>query len=457
MGKLWGGRFKKSLDDSAMKLSYSFHFDKQLLPYDIQTNSAHVKALCKAGLFTEEERDLVLNCLSQLDYDSVIESSETFPDEDVHSYVERWVTEKLGDLGKRMHTGKSRNDQVATDMRLYMKDNIRETKQLIRKLMQEIYNIAVVSMDIQLPGFTHLQNAQPVLLSHHLLAFFEKFNRDYERFSNCMESVDYCPLGAGALAGNNYQIDRDFVCKELGFKRPTLNSMDTVSDRDYIIDYCSASATLMTHMSGWCEEIVLWASPLINFVKIGDDFTTGSSLMPQKKNPDMAELIRGKSSRVFGNLMTMLALVKSLPLTYNRDLQEDKEPLFDTVKTVQESLDCFTKMVAGLTFNSQTMAAALGKGYVLATDLADYMVQKGIPFREAHELTGKIVTYAIDNDKQLEDLDLKEFKQFTHMIQDDIKEYLTIDAAIKSKNVFGGTANNQVEERLNEIKETFKW
>ncbi|MEK7299045.1 MAG: argininosuccinate lyase [Candidatus Margulisiibacteriota bacterium] len=459
MAKLWGGRFAEELDADAVQLSYSLRYDRCLFPYDIRTNRAYAKGLMQVGILSADEFrriDAALAALAQR-YDDGDKTLFSGPDEDVHSVVERLVTEALGNIGKKMHTGKSRNDQVATDVRLFVKDHVQRIEVDISQLQYVLYRQAVDYETVIFPGFTHFQPAQPVLLAHHFLAYFEKFERDRVRMGAVLRAADVCPLGSGALAGNSFGIDRHSLATELGFASITNNSMDAVSDRDFILDFLSAASVLMAHLSGFCEEIVLWTSPVVGIASLGDAFTTGSSLMPQKKNSDMAELIRGKSGRVTGHLVGLLQVIKGLPLTYNRDLQEDKEPLLDTVSTVSASLRTFRKMLTTLRFDEQAIANMLKKGYMNATDFADYLVRKGVPFREAHELTGKVVRYAISVGKGLEDLALSDFQRFSSRIEADVFEALTMESVIRAKAVWGGTAFSEVQKQLSYIKEHHPW
>ncbi len=456
--KLWGGRFRESLDSEARAFSFSFHIDRRLFVYDVRVNMAHTKALNKAGVLSDSESNQLVACLTSLlsRYDRH-DATLFGDDEDVHSCVERLVTESLGDLGKKMHTGKSRNDQVVTDVRLFVKDQARVIIKAVDGVLKSLWMLADAHQQVIFPGFTHFQPAQPVLLAHHFLAYFEQFSRDRARFEGVLGSADVCPLGSGALAGNNYGLDRLFIAQELGFASVTRNSMDAVSDRDFLLELCSASSIAMTHMSRLCEELILWSSPLLGFVTIGDAFTTGSSLMPQKKNPDIAELIRGKSGRVLGHFTALQHIIKALPLTYNRDLQEDKEILFDVSDTVLDSLNCLSKMLTTLKFNTEAIDASLKKGYLLATDFADYLVKKGVPFRQAHDITGAVVLYAIEQKKNLEDLQIDEFHRFSNRVESDVFDALTLKSAIAKKDLIGGTAFDQVKSQLKRIQETFDW
>ena len=457
MAQLWGGRFRKPLDPDAVTLSYSLHVDQRLFLYDLKTNLAYAKALQKVGLLEAEEVTKLSTLFTDLGKRFEQGDTSLFQnDEDVHSAVERLATEALGDTGKKIHTGKSRNDQVITDVRLYVKDHLQQGINSVQALLHCLVSLAQEHKQTVFPGLTHFQPAQPVLLAHHLLAYAEQFLRDKTRLQDTLKRMDYCPLGSGALAGNSVGIDREFLAKELGFAGITRNSMDTVSDRDFIIESCSALAMCMSHMSRLCEELVLWSSPLLGFASIGDEFTTGSSLMPQKKNPDMAELIRGKSGRVIGNLMGIHHVIKALPLTYNRDLQEDKEYLFDSFDTVLLSLTVLTKMLKTVTFNQKAIETALSKGYVLATDFAEYLVHKGVPFREAHDLVGQVVSYAVDQNKTLEQLTLAEFQQHSFKVEADVVNIFDFKRAIQEKNSLGGTAFEQVNTQIKWFLEELK-
>ena len=458
MAKLWGGRFKKDLSALAQELSFSVNTDKVLAKYDITVNRVHAAALFKAGILSTDEFKALDSCLLKL---LKLDETQGLPilesDEDIHSVIERLVIQDLGDLGKKLHTGKSRNDQVATDTRLFLKEECLKIAQYLLNLQHTLYDLASRYKNQFFPGYTHLQPAQPVTLGHHFLAYFEQFNRDRKRIESVILSADVCPLGSGAMAGNNYGLDRLYIANALGFSTVTQNSMDAVSDRDYQIEFLSASAIIMIHLSRFCEELVLFSSPQYGFIEIGDEYTTGSSIMPQKKNPDIAELIRGKVGRVTGSLMGFLQLMKSLPLTYNRDQQEDKTFLLDTIKTVSVCLRTFEGMLSSLEICNSSIQKALDTGYLVATELADYLVRKNIPFRQAHEITGKIVNLAIEKSKKLSELSLIEFQQFSILIQDDIYDALSIQSSVDAKNVIGGTARNQVQFQLKKISKEFGW
>lgn len=452
--KLWGGRFQSGLDPDAAKFSVSLDFDKVLYPYDIRLNMAHSRALQKVGVLSQAEYDTLVAGLSQLRLDMDADLDGLLGnDEDIHSAIERILTERLGDLGKKMHAGKSRNDQIITDVRMLLKDEILEIREAIRAMIQALVATAEAHIEWVFPGLTHFQPGQPVLLAHHLMAYVEQLTRDDVRFQAAYAETDVCPLGSGAMAGNTYGIDRQMVATELGFSRITMNSMDAVSDRDFMLSFCSAAAICATHLSRLAEEMVLWSSPLIGFVRIGDAFTTGSSIMPQKKNPDIAELIRGKTGRVTGNLVNLLQLIKALPLTYNRDLQEDKPALFDTIETLKTSLRCFAKMIPTLTFQREAIDRALQTGYITATELADYLVRKGVPFREAHEITGKVVLHAETHGIQLTEIGLVDLQGFHPEISEDIYKVLSVKDSIEAKNGVGGTATIQVQSQIKRVQE----
>jgi len=370
--------------------------------------------------------------------------------------IEKRLIEKTGPVGGKLHTARSRNDQVALDVRLYLRDEVKETQGLIRGLQQSLVDVAKKNLGCIMPGYTHLQRAQPILFSHHLLAYYEMLKRDYERFEDCFKRVNVMPLGAGALAGSPYPLDRDFVAKELGFSKPTDNSLDSVSDRDFCIEFCGAASIIMMHLSRLSEELILWSSQEFGFVELSDAFSTGSSIMPQKKNPDVPELVRGKTGRVYGNLLSLLTTMKALPLAYNKDMQEDKEALFDTIDTVKDCLKVFPPMLQMMQINKQRMLDATKKGFLTATDVADYLVKKGVPFRESHHIVGRIVAYCIKNKKVLEDLPLREWKGFSKVFDDRIKKVISVESSVNSRKLKGGTALESVKKRLKEIEREIK-
>ena len=443
--KLWGGRFEAELDQAAKDFSYSLEQDAWIVQCDIAVNLAHAKALKKAKILSPAEFKQVSACLENLakEFEENIHYGLE-DDEDIHSAIERLLIEQCGDVGKKIHAGKSRNDQVATDLRLYAMTGTDLIIQQLSTLILVLLETARKHTKTPFPGMTHFQPAQPVLFAHHIMAYCEQFKRDLTRFIMAYEATDVCPLGSGALAGNNYKLDRKLIADELGFSKLSNNSLDAVSDRDYICDILAACNQCMIHFSRFCEEIIIWNSPLLNFITLSDTFTTGSSIMPQKKNPDIAELIRGKCARVQGHYHSMQTLLKGLPLAYNRDMQEDKIPLIDSLQTVSDSIECFTPMIGQMTVNKDVIKKALSHGYITATELADYLVLKGVPFREAHDITGKAVLKAIELKKELHQVPLKDLQALSKHIQKDVFDALTIQAAIDAKDVLGGTATKQV-------------
>ncbi|NND82149.1 MAG: argininosuccinate lyase [Gammaproteobacteria bacterium] len=448
-GKLWGGRFAQATDKLVEAFTESVSFDARLYREDIMGSIAHSKMLARIGVLSDAESELIEQGLLQIQQQ--IESGEfewSTELEDVHMNIEARLTEAIGEAGKKLHTGRSRNDQVATDIRLYLRRMCDEIIELIRLAQQAILNQAEQQVDTILPGFTHLQVAQPIVLAHHLLAWNEMLERDIERLLDTRARINVMPLGAAALAGTSFALDRDFTCELLGFDRPARNSLDAVSDRDFLIEFSTAASILMMHLSRVCEELITWASESYRFISIGDAFCTGSSIMPQKKNPDIAELIRGKNGRVSGNLQALLMLMKAQPLAYNRDNQEDKQPVFDTVDTVTASLQVFTAMVPAITFNRERMYQAAQDGYATATDLAEYLVRLQVPFRDAHSIVGQLVQYAIGQGKALADLDLEELQSIGSMIGEDVYDVLTLEGSVESRAHFGGTAPDQVRSAL---------
>ena len=433
--KLWGGRFKSETDKLMEDFNSSISFDIRLLKYDIMGSIAHAKGLYKAGVLTEEELNLIEKGLKEILEES--ELKEIPQDEDVHSYVERLLVEKIGDTGRKLHTGRSRNDQVATDERLYLRDEIDKIKEDLIKLIDTLKEMAETYKKAIMPGYTHLQRAQPVTFGHHLLAYVEMFKRDLSRLEDMYKRVNVMPLGSGALAGTTFDIDRKYVASLLGFDDITLNSMDGVSDRDFVIEFLSFASITMMHLSRFSEELILWSTKEFDFIEMDDRFSTGSSMMPQKKNPDAAELIRGKTGRVYGDLITILTVMKGLPLSYNKDMQEDKEALFDGVDTLKMSLEVFTEMIKAIKVKTDNMEKAAKYGYMNATDFADYLVQKGIPFRTAHEIAGKVVLYALERNLAIEDLPLEELKKFSDAIDEDVYEAIDIKNILKKRKTIG--------------------
>jgi len=413
----------------------SISFDIRLLKYDIMGSIAHAKGLYKAGVLTEEELNLIEKGLKEILEES--ELKEIPQDEDVHSYVERLLVEKIGDTGRKLHTGRSRNDQVATDERLYLRDEIDKIKEDLIKLINTLKEMAETYKEAIMPGYTHLQRAQPVTFGHYLLAYVEMFKRDLSRLDDMMKRVNVMPLGSGALAGTTFDIDRKYVASLLGFDDITLNSIDGVSDRDFVIEFLSFASITMMHLSRFSEELILWSTKEFDFIEMDDRFSTGSSMMPQKKNPDAAELIRGKTGRVYGDLITILTVMKGLPLAYNKDMQEDKEALFDGIDTLKMSLEVFTEMIKAIKVKTDNMEKAAKYGYMNATDFADYLVQKGIPFRTAHEIAGKVVLYALERNLAIEDLPLEELKKFSDVIEKDVYEAIDIKNILKKRKTIG--------------------
>ncbi|KPK27853.1 MAG: argininosuccinate lyase [Desulfobacterales bacterium SG8_35_2] len=447
--KPWGGRFREKTASAAETFSASVHFDMRLYRYDIAGSKAHAKMLARIGLLNEAELKQIMDGLEEIE--SEIESN-TFVFrqelEDIHMNIEKALIEKVGPAGEKLHTARSRNDQVALDMRLYLRDESRHLIGLLSDLQKGFVSLAREYLGVIMPGYTHLQRAQPVMLSHHLLAYYEMFSRDKARLHDCLTRINVLPLGSGALAGTSLPIDREFVARELDFPAVSANSMDAVSDRDFMVEFLAACSLIQIHLSRLSEELVLWASQEFNFVEIADRFCTGSSIMPQKKNPDMPELIRGKSGRVVGNLMALLTVLKGLPMSYNRDLQEDKEPVFDSVDSVSQSLTVMIELLPGLSFNRDVLAHATQKGYMTATDLAEYLVKKNIPFRQAHAVVGRAVAYSIAKGKELTDLSLEELQEFSSVIAEDVFNILRVEGSVSSRTASGGTAGTAVMKAL---------
>ena len=445
----WGGRFSEATDAFVEAFTASVSFDQRLYRHDIQGSLAHARMLEKVGVLTKDECQQIQNGLHQVLQE--IEAGQfnwSVSLEDVHMNVESRLTALIGATGKKLHTGRSRNDQVATDMRLYLRDEIDLIAQELRRLQLGLLDLAEREATTIMPGFTHLQTAQPVTFGHHLMAWFEMLERDYGRLQDCRKRLNVMPLGAAALAGTTYPIDREYTAKLLGFDKPSENSLDSVSDRDFGIEFCAVGSLIMTHLSRFSEELVLWTSSQFNFINLPDRFCTGSSIMPQKKNPDVPELVRGKSGRVNGHLVALLTLMKSQPLAYNKDNQEDKEPLFDTIDTLRGCLRAYADMVPAITPNKEQMREAAMRGYSTATYLADYAVRKGIPFRDAHEIVGKAVAYGIAQNKDLSELSLEELQQFSSIIEQDVFDVLTLEGSVNARNHLGGTAPAQVKAAI---------
>ena len=447
--KPWAGRFKKGTHKVAEKFSASIDFDQRLYKEDIQGSIAHVTMLAEKGIILKKESDKIIKGLKQIKKE--IESGK-FPFreefEDIHLNIEKRLIEKIGDVGGKIHTARSRNDQIALDMRLYLRGKINEIITLIKTISERLVELSDENIDAMIPLYTHIQRGQPVLLSHQLMALYEMLKRDRARYVDCLQRVNVMPLGAGAGAGTTFPIDRKLVAKLLGFPEVTKNSIDTVSDRDFIIEFISASSTLMMHLSRISEEFVLWSTKEFDFVDMGDEFTTGSSIMPQKRNPDMAELIRGKTGRVYGNLVTILTIMKGLPFSYNRDMQEDKEPMFDTVDTVKSCLEVLSEMLQVIVFKHENMKRALDEGFITATDVADYLSRKGMPFRQSHEVTGKIVGYAEEKGRELLNLHISEYLMFSNLFDEDLYDFITLNGSIESRKSYGGTAKKNVVKMI---------
>lgn len=447
--KLWGGRFSEKTNQSVEAFTSSIDFDNQLYLYDIQGSVAHCKMLARAGIISEDEASTLVEGLSRVKRN--IERGEyQFDDslEDIHMHVETWLLQDVGKVAQKLHTARSRNDQVALDIRMYLRHETLQIIELLISLRKTLLELAQKHIDVVFPGYTHLQRAQPVLFSHHLMAYFEMFTRDAERFWNGFHRTNVMPLGSAALAGTTYPIDRDYTAELLNFPEVSSNSIDSVSDRDFVMEFLSAASICMVHFSRISEEMVLWSSSEFGFIELSDAFTTGSSIMPQKKNPDVAELVRGKSGRVFGDLVAMLTLMKSLPLAYNRDMQEDKEPLFDAVNTLKACTNIYVRMLPNIKVNKEVMKEATVKGFLNATDLADYLVTKGIPFREAHAVVGKLVQFALGLKKELNDLSLIELKSFSPLISEDIFSFLTVEKIVDRRKSYGGTSKKNVKDAI---------
>ena len=451
MAQLWGGRFTKKTDQMVYDFNASISFDKRLYRQDIEGSMAHVRMLAKQQILTDQERDQILEGLTGILAD--VESGAlqiTSEYEDIHSFVEANLIDRIGDVGKKLHTGRSRNDQVALDMRLYVRGEVQHTDHLLRELLKVLQRIMEENIDTFMPGFTHLQKAQPVTLAHHVGAYFEMFRRDRSRLKDIYERMNYCPLGAGALAGTTYPLDREYTAQLLGFAGPTRNSMDSVSDRDYVIEYLSALATVMMHLSRFSEEIIIWNSNEYRFVELDDAYSTGSSIMPQKKNPDIAELVRGKTGRVYGALMGFLTTMKGLPLAYNKDMQEDKEGVFDAIDTTEMCLTLFTGMVDTITFNKEVMEASAKNGFTNATDVADYLVNHGIPFRDAHGISGRLVLKCITENKALDDLTLEEYRQECPVFEADIYEAISMKTCVERRLTLGAPGEAVMRQVIDE-------
>ena len=453
MAQLWGGRFTKATDQLVYDFNASIGFDQRFFAEDIMGSKAHVKMLAKQGILTEEERDEILVGLEGIEKDVADgKLAITSEYEDIHSFVEANLIDRIGDPGKKLHTGRSRNDQVALDMRLYTRSQVEHTKDLLHHLLETILSIMEDNTETIMPGFTHLQKAQPITLAHHMGAYFEMFKRDVLRLSDIYERMNYCPLGSGALAGTTYPLDRDYTAELLGFYGPTVNSMDGVSDRDYLIEYLSAMSTIMMHLSRFSEEVIIWNSNEYRFIEIDDAYSTGSSIMPQKKNPDIAELVRGKTGRVYAALMSMLTTMKGIPLAYNKDMQEDKELTFDAIDTVKGCLALFNGMLSTMYFKKDRMENSAKNGFTNATDAADYLVGKGVPFRDAHGIVGRLVLYCIDKGISLDDMKLEEYKAISPVFEDDIYDAISMKNCVERRNTIGAPGADAMQAVIEQNK-----
>ena len=452
--KLWGGRFTQPTDKFVEEFTASIQFDKRLYHQDIRGSIAHARMLGKQGIIPLEDVESIVHGLQH-----ILEQIEagTFDFsialEDIHMNIESRLSATIGEAGKRLHTGRSRNDQVALDIRLYLRDEIVDISTYIDLLIDALLNQAEANLDVIMPGFTHLQTAQPILFSHHLMAYVEMLKRDRARLEDCLKRVNVMPLGAGALAGTTFPIDREYVAEQLGFSAITRNSLDSVSDRDFALEFLADASILMMHLSRFSEELIIWSTSAFKFIELSDGFCTGSSIMPQKKNPDVPELVRGKTGRVYGNLMALLTVMKSLPLAYNKDMQEDKEPLFDTIDTVKGSLKIFVDMISEMQVYEANMRRAAGQGFSTATDVADYLVRKGLAFRDAHEAVGKAVAYCIENEMDITELTLTEWQLFSPYFANDIFAAITVEACINARNIPGGTARERVWDEIGRCRE----
>ena len=453
--KLWGGRFTKETNQLVHNFNASISFDQKFFKQDIEGSIAHVTMLAKQNIISNDEKEQIINGLTKIMEDIINGSLEINAEhEDIHSFVEAHLIERIGDAGKKLHTGRSRNDQVALDMKLYTRDEIAEIDELLMILLKSLHEIMKANTDTFMPGFTHLQKAQPVSLAHHFGAYFEMFKRDRSRLFDISKRLNLSPIGSGALAGTTYPLDRSYTAELLGFDGPTLNSMDSVSDRDYLIELLSALSTIMMHLSRFSEEIIIWNSNEYCFVELDDAYSTGSSIMPQKKNPDIAELVRGKTGRVYGSLMSLLTVMKGLPLAYNKDMQEDKELTFDAIDTVKGCLALFTGMVSTMKFQKDNMANSAKNGFTNATDAADYLVNKGVPFRDAHGIIGKLVLYCIDKDIPLDELSLEEYKLISPVFEQDIYEAISMSTCVNKRNTIGAPGTEAMAQVLS-MNETY--
>ena len=447
MAQLWGGRFTKETDQLVYNFNASISFDKRFYAQDIRGSIAHVMMLARQGILTDIEKEKIIEGLEGI-LDDVEQGKLVISDkyEDIHSFVEATLIDRIGEPGKKLHTGRSRNDQVALDMKLYTRDEVHMLDNLVEEILLAILTIMEENIDTYMPGFTHLQKAQPITLAHHMGAYFEMFKRDHERLTDLYRRMNTCPLGSGALAGTTYPLDREYTAELLGFYGPTLNSMDSVSDRDYVIEFLSALSTIMMHLSRFCEEIIIWNSNEYQFVEIDDAYSTGSSIMPQKKNPDIAELVRGKTGRVYGALMSILTTMKGIPLAYNKDMQEDKELTFDAIDTVKGCLALFTGMISTMKFRKDVMSRSARHGFTNATDAADYLVNHGVPFRDAHGLVGRIVLYCIEKGIAIDDMSLEELKAICPVFEEDIYDAISMETCVNKRLTLGGPGKDVMEQ-----------
>ncbi|HOV25304.1 MAG TPA: argininosuccinate lyase [Pseudobacteroides sp.] len=457
MPKLWGGRFQKNTDKIVDDFHSSIRFDSRMYKQDIEGSISHAKMLGSCGIIPPQDSELIQKTLRQI-LDDIEKGQIEFETdaEDIHMNIEKILIERIGDVGKKLHTGRSRNDQVALDIRMYIKSEIDQLNSLLIGLLNTIIKIAEENLDTIMPGYTHLQRAQPITFAHHMMAYFQMFKRDVERLNDCYKRTNVMPLGSGALAGTTYPLDRAMVARELGFDSITENSLDAVSDRDFVIELASCLSIIMMHLSRFSEELILWSSYEFGFIEMDDAYSTGSSIMPQKKNPDVAELVRGKTGRVYGSLVSILTVMKSLPLAYNKDMQEDKEGIFDSIDTVKMCLNVFTNMLATIRVKKDNMLKAAQGGFTNATDIADYLVKKGIPFRTAHEIIGKMVLYCIQNNKSIDELTMDEFKNFSESIQDDIYEEISLKKCVSERKLPGGPAKESVQKSIDNARAFIK-
>lgn len=453
MAKLWGGRFSKATDTLVDDFNSSIRFDARMYAQDIEGSMAHAEMLGRQGIIPKADAELIVKTLGEIKNDIEDGKVEFEIDaEDIHMNIETILISRIGDVGKRLHTGRSRNDQVALDVRMYLRHEVDELLPLLEDLKKSILTIAEQNLDTIMPGYTHMQKAQPITLAHHLMAYYEMLRRDCDRLSDCRRRINVMPLGSGALAGTTYPLDREFVAEKLGFYSVTMNSLDGVSDRDFVCELAFDLSMIMTHLSRLSEEIILWSSHEFSFIELDDAYSTGSSIMPQKKNPDVAELVRGKTGRVYGSLMGLLTMMKGLPLAYNKDMQEDKEQIFDAIDTVKMCLPVFSKMLLTMKVKRENMLRGAKGGFTNATDVADYLVKHGLPFRDAHAVVGRMVAYCIENNKVIDDLSMSEFKEFSNLIEDDIYKEISLETCVNQRKLIGGPAYDMVKHIIDVYK-----